>query len=58
MNISMHELTRALRLASVAAASEKYFEYVQPPMDRRIFRVGYLAFSSCSRWKLPASGWP
>src|SRR5262249_37157357 len=57
MNMSMQELTNFLRDASVAATSEKYFEYVQPPIDTRIFRFGYLAFSSLSWLKLPASGW-
>jgi len=58
MNMSMQELTNFFREASVAATSEKYFEYVQPPIDTRILRLGYFAFSSLSWLKLPASGWP
>ena len=57
MNMSMQEETSALREASVAAASEKYFEYVQPPSDIRIFRFGCLALSFLSWLKLPAIGW-
>lgn len=57
MNMSMQELTSFLRLASVAAASEKYLEYVQPPIDATIFSLGYFAFSSLSWLKLPTIGW-
>jgi hypothetical protein len=57
MNMSMQELTNFLRLASVLATSEKYLEYVQPPIETRIFRFGYLALSSLSWLKLPTSGW-
>lgn len=57
MNMSMQELTSFLRLASVLAASEKYLEYVQPPIDATIFRLGYFALSFLSWLKLPTIGW-
>ena len=56
-NMFTQELTKALRLASVEAASEKYFEYVQPPIEIRIFRFGYFALSFFSWLKLPWIGW-
>lgn len=40
MYMSMQEETNFLRAASVAATSEKYFEYVQPPSETTIFRFG------------------
>ena len=46
MNMSMQEATNACRDAAVAAASEKYFEYVQPPSEISTFRFGYFALSS------------
>src|SRR2546421_5346277 len=57
MYMSMQELTSFLRDASVAAASEKNFEYVQPPIDIRIFRFGNFAFRCLSWLKLPCNGW-
>jgi hypothetical protein len=45
-----------LRDASVAATSEKYFEYVQPPSDTRILRFGFSALSFLSWLKLPRNG--
>src|ERR1700710_1659033 len=56
IQVSMQELTNFLREASVAATSEKYFEYVQPPSDTSTFRLGYLAFSFLSWFRLPRSG--
>jgi hypothetical protein len=41
----------------VAAASEKYFENDQPPIDTSTFRCGYLAFNLRSSLKLPFIGW-
>ena len=38
--------TKANGEDAVAAASEKYLEYVQPPMESRILRLGYFALSS------------
>ena len=58
MNMSMQELTNFLREASVAAASEKYFEYVQPPIETAgSSGSGACAFSFLSWLKLPAIGW-
>lgn len=53
----MHELTNVCREVCVAAASEKYLENVQPPMESRIFRFGYFTFSSRSWLKFPLIGW-
>src|SRR5579884_137155 len=55
-NMLMQDDTNALRDASVAAASEKYLEYVQPPRETRMRRFGYFAFSSRSWLKLPLIG--
>src|SRR5438067_3080160 len=57
MNMSMQEDTNFLRDASVAATSEKYFEYVQPPSDSSTFRFECRDLSFLSWLKLPASGW-
>ena len=54
---SMHEATNACRDAAVAAASEKYFEPVQPPIDISTRRFGWSAFSSSSWLKLPKRCW-
>src|SRR5439155_26152662 len=53
---SMQDDTSFLREASVAAASEKNLEYVQPPIDMRTCSFGYLALSFLSWLKLPRSG--
>src|SRR6478609_7420740 len=55
-NMSMQDETSFLREASVAAASEKYLEYVQPPSERVIRRFGFFALSWRSWLKLPFSG--
>ena len=57
MNMLMQDDTRACRRAGVAAASEKNFEYVQPPIETRILRFGYCALSFFNWLKLPFSGW-
>src|ERR1700759_3885338 len=57
MNMSMQEETSFCRLAAVAAASEKNFEYAQPPSDSRIFRFGCLALSFLSWLNVPTMGW-
>lgn len=56
-NMFTQDDTKVFRLASVEAASEKYFEYVQPPIEIRIFRFGACAFSFLSWLKLPWIGW-
>ena len=53
----MQEETSACRDAAVRAASEKNFEYVQPPIDSCTLRFVYFALSSLSWLKLPFSGW-
>ena len=53
----MQEATSACREAAVSAASEKNFEYVQPPIETCTDRFGYFALSSRSWLKLPFSGW-
>ena len=51
-------LTRAsAATAAVSAASEKYFDSVQPPSEISTLRFGCLALSCLSWLKLPASGW-
>src|SRR5215217_3953431 len=57
MNRSRQEETKACRDAAVRAASEKYFEYVQPPIEMSTLSPGYLALSSLSWLKLPFSRW-
>src|ERR1700712_3846831 len=57
MNMSMQEETNFCRLALVAATSEKYFEYVQPPIDSTILRFGFFAFSFLSWLNVPTRGW-
>jgi hypothetical protein len=57
MNMSMQEETSACRDAAVSAASEKNFEYVQPPIETCTDRFGYLALSWSSWLKLAFSGW-
>ena len=54
---SMHEDTNFWREASVAAAREKFFDQVQPPIDSMTFRWGYFALSCLSWLNEPASGW-
>ncbi len=56
MNRSMQLDTNAARLAG-NAASEKYFDQVQPPKEMFTLRPGYFALSSLSWLKFPASGW-
>ncbi len=48
-------MTSFCRDASVAAASEKYLEYVQPPSETTTFRFGYFALSFFNWLKLPRS---
>ncbi|GAA2428218.1 hypothetical protein GCM10010433_30220 [Streptomyces pulveraceus] len=55
MYMSMQEETNFLREASVAATSEKYFEYVQPPSETTILRFGWSFFSFFSWLKFPRS---
>ena len=57
MNMSIQDETSFLRLASVAAASEKYFEYVQPPSENTIFNFGFFIFSFLSWLNVPTMGW-
>src|SRR5689334_13975039 len=55
-NMSMQLETNFVRDAAVAATSEKYFEYVQPPSEMTIRSFGYFAFSSRSWFIVPLSG--
>src|SRR5919198_3409913 len=56
MNRSMHDETKRSRDSFVSAASEKYFDHVQPPSEIRIFRLGYCSLRARSSSKLPRSG--
>jgi hypothetical protein len=40
----------------VSAASEKYFDHVQPPSDISTLSFGCSPFSAFSCWKLPWNG--
>jgi hypothetical protein len=53
----MQLLTNARLDSSVSAASEKYFDQVQPPSAMCTRSCGYFALSCRSWLKLPASGW-
>jgi hypothetical protein len=56
MNRSMQEETSFSRERRVSAASEKYFDHVQPPSETTTWRPGWSAFSAFSCWKLPRIG--
>src|SRR5262245_25676964 len=53
MNRLTQDETKRLRDSFVRAASEKYFEKVQPPIEISTFRSGWSALSALSCWKLP-----
>ena len=47
-----------VRDSGVAAASEKYFDRVQPPSEISTRSFGLAFLSSASWLRLPAIGWP
>ena len=55
MNWSTHDATNACRDAAVAAASEKYFENVQPPIAMTSFSPGCAALILANSATLPST---
>jgi hypothetical protein len=56
MNRSTQDWTKAWRDAGVRAASEKYLENDQPPIEISTLSPGWSAFSSFSCSKFPSTG--
>ena len=54
-HMSRQDFTCAARLAGVSAASEKYFEPVQPPSEMLTRSFGNFFFNCLSWFRLPAS---
>ncbi|CPU64740.1 Uncharacterised protein [Mycobacteroides abscessus] len=53
----MHDDTSFSRDACVAAAREKFFDQVQPPIEMSARSCGFFALSCLSWLNEPASGW-